>query len=405
MATLGAMLLSKTAITEVIDIVRAEDFYRPAHGFVYQAIAELTMAGEPADSITVAGELDNRGLLQRVGGGNYIHELTSVVVTAANASSYARRVADLARLRRMIEVGTRVVQMGYSDAASTEEVDAAVAQAAQFFQEIDQPSNTTILWNEMVADWEQWQQTDTWVLATPWHEVNKYLHGGFRKGELVFIGGRPGDGKSNLGLNITLGAAEKGKRVTVFSVEMDRKEVTSRTLAAGSWSPLGQIIGKNLDPDVRARVDEYIDSTKDMDLGLIDDAYINVEQIIAHCRARRPDAIFVDYAQLLEASNSKVSRQEQVAHITRSLKIAAKHLQMVVVVAAQLNRGPEQSKRPPVISDLRESGAAEQDADVVLLLHRPPGDDGIVKLIVGKNRNGPTGQIPLVFRGAIARIG
>jgi replicative DNA helicase len=400
------MLLSRGAITDVMEILDAEDFYRPTHSQIFQAIADLTLAGEPVDQLTVASELGKRGELVRIGGAPYLHTCASTVPTAANAGYYARLVKDKARLRRLIETGLRLQQLGYSDAISTEEVDAAIAKAGEFFTDIDQPSGREVMWNELIKDWREWQQADTWIMNTPWPELDRKLHGGYRKGEMIIVGGRPGDGKSNAGLNMVLHAAQQGHKATIFSVEMDKREVTSRALAAGSWSPVGQIIGKSMESEVWERVEEFIHTTEGMNLGVVDDAYITVEQIVAHCRAARPDVIFVDYAQLIEASNPRASREQVVAHITRSLKVAAKHLQMVVIVAAQLNRGPEQSKRPPVISDLRESGAAEQDADVVLLLHRPPEENGTqVKIIVGKNRNGPTGVIPLVFRGQLARIG
>lgn len=397
------MLLSRDAITTVSEILKPEHFYRPVHADIFQAIMDLASQGEPVDAVTVNRELEKRGQIKRVGGAPYLLTLSQTPPSAINASSYATTVYDRWRQRSLDEVGTRMKQLASMDATTTEEVDELLAQADVFMRELGEPSRRGLAWDDLVAKWRTWQDKPGTAIPTPWLELNEWLHGGMHKGQLIIVGGRPGGGKSNAGLNMVLEAAEKSYPSTVFSVEMDDVEVASRLLAAGSWQPVGQLISKRMEKDTFAAVEEYIASKKGMPLEVVDQAYITVEQIVAHCRMRRPDAIFVDYAQLVQATNSKVSREQQVAHITRSLKVAAKHLQMAVVVAAQLNRGP--IDRTPVISDLRESGAAEQDADVVLLLHRGGSEEGEVEMICGKNRNGPTGTINLMFRGALARVG
>ena len=405
-STLGAMLLSRDAITSVAETgVREDHFYKPAHGEIYAAITALAANGEPADAITVSRELEKRGWLKKIGGAPYLHTLISVTPTAAGASSYARVVHDKWRQRQIIAAGHRFIALGMTDATGSDDVDGLLAQADSVFRELGQPSRTGLMWDDLVEKWRNWQDKEGGAIPTPWIELNAWLHGGVHKGQLIIIGGRPGEGKSNGGLNIALEAAESGFRATVFSVEMDDVEVCSRLLAAGSWSKMGQIFSRRMDMETLGRVEEYIEARKGMQLEVVDQAYITVEQIVAHCRLRRPDVVFVDYAQLLQSKNTKVSREQQVAHITRSLKVAAKHLGMAVIVAAQLNRAPATGGREPMISDLRESGAAEQDADVVILLHRPTDHEKEIRLIVGKNRNGPTGIVSLTFRGELARVG
>lgn len=401
------MLLSKDAIAAVTETLKAEHFYRPNHSEIFEAIATLTAEGEPADPVTVSRELQKRGSLDRVGGAAYLSTVMSTTPAAAGATAYARIVYDRWRQRKIIEAGDRFKQLGYIEATTSDDVDQLLAQADSIFRGLGEPAGAGMMWDDLVAKWRTWQESPDTSMATPWPELNQCLHGGIRTGQLVIFGGRPGDGKSNAGLNVLLQAAQEGHRGTVFSVEMDDLEVVSRLLAAGSWSKMGQIFTRRMDKETWLRVEEFIERRKGMPLEIVDQAYITVEQIVAHCRVRRPQIIFVDYAQLLQASDSKVSREQQVAHITRSLKVAAKHLHMAVIVAAQLNRGPtgKDGGREPMISDLRESGAAEQDADVVLLLHRPSDQEGVVHMIVGKNRNGPTGLLKLSFRGAIARIG
>lgn len=403
------MLWSKPAITAVTELLKPEHFYRPNHGEMYKAIVHLVNEGEPADPLTLARELEKRGLLRRIGA-PYLHECMHNVPTALNAKYYAQIVYDRYRLRQVIGAGQRFIELGHTEATTTEEVDEVIARADEFFRELGEPTRQGLMWDDLVKKWRDWQQTKGGVVYTPWPELNAKLPGGgFHPGQLVIVGGRPAHGKSNAGLNIVLEAAEHNVPSTVFSVEMDDVEVASRLLAAGSWTEVKQIFAKKMDEETEERVEQYIEEHKGMPLDVVDQAYITVEQIVAHCRKRRPKIIFVDYAQLIEATNNKVLREQQVAHITRSLKVAAKHLGMVVIVASQLKR-PSMPKRPeegeglPSISDLRESGAAEQDADIVLLLHRV-GESPKIMMIVGKNRNGPTGRVPLTFRGNMARVG
>jgi len=403
--TLGSMLISNQAISTVAETLKEDHFYHPTHRVIFNVVIELVNKGEPVDAATVAAELGRRGGLIRIGGAPYLLTLAETTPTGINAGSYARVVYDRWRQRQIIEAGRRLIELGSTEATTTDEVESLLASADALFKGLGQPTRQGLKWDALVDKWRNWSDDSTvGIVPTPWPELNAKMNGGAHKGQMIIIGGRPGDGKSNAGLNINLGAAELGFKSIVFSVEMDDVEVCSRLLAAGSWSSQGEIMGRRMTAETMERVETYIEQRKGMDLELVDQAYITVEQIVSHCRLRQPDIIFVDYAQLISPSNSKVSREQQVAHITRTLKVAAKSLQMVVVVAAQLNRGPADG-RVPVISDLRESGAAEQDADVVMLLHRPVETPGSVAIILGKNRNGPTGSIMLSFRGEMARIG
>jgi replicative DNA helicase len=389
------MLLSAEAITSVQEIIKAEHFYRPANGQIFAAITKLVAEGEPVDPVTLAKALP------RVDA-THLHECMQVVPTPVNAATYARIVYDRWRQRQLVMIGQRISQLGFCEATTSDEVDSLLAQADGLVRELGEPSGRGLIWDDLIKKWVDWQDVEGDVTHTPWWELNRWFPGGgFHAGQLVMVGGRPGNGKSNAGLNIALNAAEHGQKTLIFSVEMDDVEVCSRLLAAGGWARFSQILAKKMDEDTKGRVDDYIEKSKGMPLEVIDQPYINVEQVIAHCRARRPEVVFIDYAQLIDPSNRRLPREQQVAHITRSLKVAAKALKMVVIVASQLKRI---EGRLPTIEDLRESGAAEQDADVVILLHRPENSPK-VKVIVGKNRNGPTGQVDLSFRGNVARVG
>lgn len=404
---LGAMLISKSAIPDVLAVLNAEDFYIPRNGLVFTAIQSLFDRGEPADPVTVVAELEARGNLHRVGGAVGIHTLTERVPTAINAGSYARIIAEKARLRRLAELGIRLQQLAYDNGGDS---DSALAEGEALFRGFNRPSSDAASFADMAKQWRTWQESDADVIATPWYALNERLAGGLQPGRLYVLGGRPGMGKTVAALNLLTHAAEQGKAAFFFSLEMPATEVTSRILASGARVPFGQIIRKSMERDTYDMVDWYINEHRDLPFRCVDKADITVEQISVHCRAQDGlDLVAVDYAQLVAASDKRVSRDQQVAHVSRSLKVLAKDLKIPVVLAAQLNRQGIDSRtgksRYPTVADLRESGSLEADADAVLLLHRPEGDANTVEVVVGKNRSGQTGApIPLAFMGHQARI-
>jgi replicative DNA helicase len=402
-AVLGGMMLSSTAITDVLDVLKADDFFKPAHSRIFEAISSQFSAGEPTDSVAVCNALDRCGLLRNVGGAPYLLDLIQQVPTATNAGYYARLVKGKAKLRKLAECGVRLQQLG--NEGDVDDIDAVLAFAESMFRELGEPAKSGLMWSDLVNRWQNWQEIKGDVVPSPWYELNQRLPGGgFHPGQLVIVGGRPAQGKSNAGLNVALHAAEQGSMATVFSVEMDAVEVCSRLLAAGTYSEVRQLFSKKLDAKTQGKIDAYIQQSKTLPLEVVDQPYIRVEQIVNHCRVRRPKIIFVDYTQLVAPTDSKINREQQVAHVLRSLKVAAKQLQMVVIAASQLKRRDERDdKYEPKLSDLRESGAAEQDADIVLLLDRAPNAANM-KVLVAKNRNGSTGYFLVKFRGDLARL-
>lgn len=399
------MLLNNAMVPEVLPVLRANDFYRPNHGSVYSAIVDMFTAGEPADPVTVGAELERRGEFTKVGGAKALMDFISIVPTALNASYYAKCVADKARLRRLADVGSKLVHIAYTEGSDADEV---VAQAETFFREVNTPVEGGVLMRDLVTQWREHVDDASDIIPTPWHELNNYLSGGLRRGKLYVVGGRPGGGKSMCGLNISGFVAENDLPVTIFSLEMGNIEVTSRLLAWGAWANYGQIFSKRMDKDTYYRVDEYLESHPSFlsRLEVVDRASITVEEIVAHLRVRKPACCFVDYCQLISPSDGRAARREQIDHITRSLKVAAQDVGCAIVLASQLNRGPTSGAgRAPVISDLRESGGIENDADVVLLLYREENNEGFVQMNIGKNRDGKQGHLQFAFRGDVARIG
>lgn len=401
--TLGAMMLSNKAIPEVMQLVKSQDFYRPNNQLIYDAIVSLFTRGEPVDAVTVSEELTARKQIQKVGGGPALLTMTSNTPTAANASYYAKIVAQRSKLRRLAEVGAFFHKLAYD---AGDDVDEALSLAESYFREVQQPTEKGLNFGSLVQQWRTWQDKPDDIISTPWQELNNYLGGGLRRGKLYVVGGRPGSGKSMAGLNMAAHIAEREKLHTViFSMEMVATEVASRILSYGAWADYGEIFRKRMSAETLERVNDFIDANSDLKLEVIDKATITVEEIVAYIRAHKPAAVFIDYCQLIAASDTKVGRREQIDHITRSLKVAAADTRCAIILASQLNRGPTTGGRMPTIADLRESGGIENDADVVLLLHREDEGAGSVKMNVGKNRDGLMGTIEFIFRGDVARIG
>jgi replicative DNA helicase len=401
---LGAIMLEPKLIPEVIDLVDAGDFYYPKHQFIFAAAIDTFSTSNVLDPVSVSTELESRGQLKKVGGAAYLVDLIQTVPMASHARYYAEVVVEKARLRKLAELGVRLQQLAHTEGYGSDDL---LGQAQAFFRNIDRPDSHAVKFAEMVTDWYDWDASGEDVIATPWPEVNDWLNGGLAKGRLVTIGGRPSVGKSLGGLNIAAHAAENNRASIFFSLEMSRQEVTTRIFAAGGTADMGELIRRQISEANYERIREYSLRYSGMPLWVDDRERVTVEQIAAKCRSI-PDlqVAVVDYLQLVRPSDSRVSREQQVAHISRSLKIMARELGIAVVVAAQLNRGPVREGKPrePTIADLRESGAVEQDSDQVLLLHREEGEDGLVKVICGKNRVGRTGQTDLVFEGKFARL-
>lgn len=400
---LGAMLISPKAIPQVIEIVKHEDFYAPKHQLIYAAMVDMFSAGEAVDPVTVAAELESRGQCSRMGGAPYLLDLSQIVPMASNSSSYAEMVLEKAKLRRLSELGARLQQLAYAEGFSSPEI---MAQASSFFRDLDCPdSSRASRFDELMEQWKSWDSRSDDVIATPWREVNSWLNGGLAKGRLVTIGGRPSVGKSLGGLNIAAFAAQSDHTAIFFSLEMSREEVTARILASGGSVNMGELVRRRISKDSAERIGEYANRYSAMPLWVDDREHITVEEIAAKCRGiPNLQVAVIDYLQLVTASDSRVSREQQVSHISRSLKIMAREQGIAVVMAAQLNRGSVKDgiQREPTISDLRESGAVEQDSDQVLLLHRQ--DESVVKMICGKNRVGKTGEAELQFEGEFARL-
>jgi replicative DNA helicase len=422
-SVLGGMLLSKDAIGDVVEVLQPADYYRPAHELIHQAILALYAAGEPADPITVAGELTKRGELAKVGGASYLHTLVNSVPTAANAEYYAEIVHERAVLRRLVEAATRIAGMGY--AAEGDVDDIVQAAQTEIYQAV---SNRTVstpyapVRNDVETFFDDLDAAKTRKalagISTGFADLDQ-LTSGLLPRQLIVIGARPGVGKSTLALDFARACAiHQQKPVAFFSLEMGRKEIVQRLFSAEAKVALHHIkAGTVEDPDVE-RLARRTRDIMDAPLVIDDSQELTLMEIRSRARriAQQYDGlglVVVDYLQLMQSGGAKRynSRQEEISDISRNLKLMAKELECPVVALSQLNRGPEQRQdKRPMVSDLRESGAIEQDADIVILLHREDVHEkecpraGEIDLDVAKHRGGPTAVITAAFQGHYSRI-
>ena len=375
-STIGGMLLSKDAVADVMEVARGTDFYMPRHEVIFDAIHALYSHGEPTDVITVTDELVKTGELTRAGGADYLHTLTGLVPTAANAGFYAFIVAEKAVLRRLVEAGTRIVQMGY--ASEGEVIDLVNNAQAEIYAvtggvetEDFVPLDVAIQAASDEIDAAKGRDGSMTGVPTGFAELDD-LTNGLHGGQLIII------------------AAES-------SVPL--QNMRKGTVDARDWTTIASTRGRINDAPL------YIDDSPNMTL----------VEIRAKCRRLKQKVglklVIIDYLQLMTSGKRVESRQQEVSEFSRALKLLAKELQVPVIALSQLNRGPEQrADKMPALSDLRESGSLEQDADMVILLHRESAYEkenpraGEADLIVAKHRNGPTRTVTVAFQGHFSRF-
>lgn len=413
---LGAMMLSTRAVADASEIVRDADFYRPAHATIFRAILALDERSEPTDPVAVAAELERTGDLVRLGGPAYLLDCLHAVPVAAGVAFYAERVADKATMRRLVEAGTRVVQLGYhgEDGADPAELVersracldelAAAARRGSAVREIEDLAAAAL---------ERYRSPAPPALSTGWPELDSILNGGLRPGTLTVVGARTGVGKSVIGANVATNVARRGAGALIVSLEMPDAELTDRILANVGGVNLTGITAARLSDAEWQRLEWANGRLRGWPLGIVDEPHLGLVGIRSHARDRIRTArglalLVVDYLQLVAPADPRQTEQEQVSRNSRGLKLLAKELDIPVVALAQINRGPEmRADNRPRLSDLRSSGAIEQDADVVWLLYRDasPDKEHEIEVHVAKNRHGRTGTAHLSWAPHYSRAG
>ena len=419
-SVLGSMLLSKDAIADVVDVIKGVDYYRPAHEIIHDAIIDLYGRGEPADPITVAAELTKRGELQRIGGAPYLHTLSANVPIAANAGYYAEIVRDKAILRRLVEAGTRIAALGYAGEGQIDDVvDHAQAEvykvtdrrAAVDYAPLSDIMSGVLDEIEAIGN----REAGLYGVPTGFADLDD-LTNGLHSGQMIIVAARPAMGKSTLALDFCRAASIHNNLTSCFfSLEMTRSEIMMRLLSAEAKVPLNHIRNGTMRDDDWEKLARKMGQVSGAPMFIDDSPNMTMMEIRAKARRlkQRHDLklIVIDYMQLMSSGKKVESRQLEVSEFSRNIKLLAKELEVPIIALSQLNRGPEQrGDKRPMMSDLRESGSLEQDADMVILLHR---DDvyekestrpGEADLIVAKHRNGPTRDLTVAFQGHYSRF-
>lgn len=409
---LGGMMLSKDAIADVVERLKPEDFYRPAHRTIYETMLELYGEGMEVDPVILGGRLDNNGLIDEIGGLPYLHELSSKVPTAANAGYYADLVAEKAVLRRLVAAGTRIVQYGYSGLEGAE-LESVVDRAQQEMFNITNESASEDY--QVLADLLESTMDELDDLSAGAGGEGGVLSGfrdlddmtnGFRGGQMIIVAARPGVGKSTLALDFMRSVSvQQGKASVLFSLEMSKSEVMMRVFSAEASVPLGAMRGGKMDDEQWDRLTRRVTQIENAPIYIDDSPNLTMTEIRAKARrlAQKHNLglIVVDYLQLMSSGKKVESRQQEVSEFSRQLKLLAKEVDVPLVAISQLNRGVESrgDDALPRVSDLRESGSLEQDADIVILINRPDSQNrdheraGEADLILAKHRGGPIGTV------------
>ena len=375
-SVLGGMMLSKDAVADVIEVIRSQDFYRPAHEMVYEAVVDLYGRGQPTDVVAVADELTKRGELSRVGGHGYLHTLISSVPTAANAGFYAGIVRERAVLRKLVEAGTRIVQLGYAqDGGDVEDlVNSAQSEiyavSERRTSEDYKPIRDII--DGTVTEIEHAVSRDGNLVGVPtgFAEFDK-LTNGLHPGQMIVLAARPAMGKSTMALDIVRSAAIKhGQAAAIFSLEMSASEIVMRMISAEAQVPLQRLRQGPMDDRDWQKLASTVSAISDAPVFIDDSPNMSLMEIRAKCRRLKQrhnlKLVVIDYLQLMSSGKRVESRQQEVSEFSRAIKLLAKELEVPVIAVSQLNRGAEQrTDKRPQVSDLRESGCLTADTRIL----------------------------------------
>ena len=415
-AVIGSMLTDKDAIISAIEVLKEEDFYREDNKTIYSAILNLYNRAEPVDIITLKAELSSLGKLEAVGGLEYLAELPDKVPTTANVDKYIKIVEEKSLLRNLLKTANEIIKLGYDE---TQEVDVLMDQAEKkifdAIQSRNQKGYSSIkdILVDTFTELEQLYNQKQHITGVPTGFADlDYKTAGFHNSDLILVAARPAMGKSAFALNIASYAATKGNvPVAIFSLEMSKEQMVNRILCSEAMVDSNKVRTGKIDDEDWAKLAEASGRLSESKIFIDDTPGISIMEIRAKCRKLKLEQdigmVVIDYLQLVQGSGKRgASREQEIAEISRSLKILAKEINVPVIALSQLSRAPEQ--RPdhrPMLSDLRESGSIEQDADIVMFLYRDDyyNEDSekknIAEVILAKHRSGSTGTVELLWLG------
>lgn len=419
-AVLGSMLVSRDAVQAAVEVLKPEDFYREDNREIYSAMMDIYSIGKEIDMITVTEQLRLRGTLERVGGTQNLATLIDNVPTTSNIESYVKIVEEKSTLRNLIRVANDIIKTGYSQ---TEELDSIIEQSEKGIFDLVQNRNSKgyASMKEILVDAfdsiEKMYQNKSRLsgIESGFIDLDEKISG-LNKSDLIIVAARPAMGKSAFVLNIASFVAMHDKvPVMIFSLEMSKEQLVKRILSSESEIDSMKLNNANLDSDEWLKLGEASGRLSDIPIYIDDTPALSSSEIRAKCRKAKLEKnvglIIIDYLQLMESRTSNSSRQQEISEISRSLKILAKELDVPVIALSQLSRATEsRADHRPMLSDLRESGSIEQDADIVMFLHREDYYDketekkNIAEVIIAKNRNGETGTVELAWMGKYTKF-
>lgn len=417
---LGSIILDKDAIITVAETINPSDFYKEAHKIIYESMLKLNSNNEPIDLITLIEELRKEGHLDNIGGISYLTSLSTIVPTTSNVKYYANIVKEKSVMRQLIKASNEIINLGYDASTDVQEIlDKAEKNIFDISQEKSgddiQPINLVLQDTFDMIERLCTQKSDVTGITTGFADLNKKING-LQRTDLILLAARPAMGKTAFSLNLVQNAALKGDAsVAVFSLEMSKEQLVQRILSAQSNVELSKIKTGTLGESDWPRIIDAMAVLSEANIFIDDTPGIKISEIRSKCRRLKIekglDLIMIDYLQLMEGEGKNENRQQEIAKISRSLKILAKELDCPVVALSQLSRSPELRKdHRPILSDLRESGSIEQDADIVMFLyrdeyyHEDSEKKNIGEVIVAKNRHGETGNIELVWFGQVQKF-
>jgi replicative DNA helicase len=423
MSILGGILVDNEAINRALEILTPDDLYRESHRKIMRAMIDLNERGEPCDLITMTTILRKKGELEEVGGGAYLATLVDFVPMAANISYYCKIVKEKCITRKLISAATDIVSKGFEDRVDVEELlDAAQKVIFEISENKIRPAYYQVcdILKDTIRNIELLYEKKELVTGVPsgYTDLDK-LTAGFHGGDLVIIAGRPAMGKTTFAMNVAQYAAidaAKSYPAAIFSLEMPKEQLVERLLCSLARVDLSRLRTGHLQENDWPKLTKAAGGLHDAKIFIDDTPSISVMELRSKARRLKAEhdigIIVIDYLQLMRGSANPESRQQEISEISRSLKALAKELSIPVIALSQLNRGLEQrADKRPMMSDLRESGAIEQDADIIMFVYREEVYDkdnedlkGKAEVIIGKHRSGPTGTVDLAFRGEYTRF-
>ena len=413
---LGGLLIDPEAINKVVDIVGSNDFYRSAHGTVFSTIVDLYEKNEPVDIITISSALKNKGLVESVGGITYLNTLVDIMPSAANIAQYAKMVREKALARSLINVATNIIEKGHEPGLS---IDGFIDEAEKMIFEVSEnklkPSFYSMkdIVKDNVSTIERLYEKKQFVtgVSTGFSEIDK-MTSGLQPSDLIVVAGRPSMGKTAFSMNIAQYVASNHENplpVGIFSLEMSKEQLVTRLLSSEAEIEHGKLRSGALSSADLPRLFQAAARLNEALIYIDDSPGLSILELRARARRLKKERglalLVVDYLQLMKGRNTSDSREQEISEISRFLKALAKELHIPVIAISQLNRKVEdRPDKRPRLSDIRESGAIEQDADVIMFIYREevynrerPEAKGLAEVLIEKQRNGPTGKIELAF--------